>query len=96
MIRKTALAATIAALLTPVVAGALGLGNIEVKSALNEPLQARIPLRGVRADELDDLKAALGSDEQFSRAGLDREFVLLGLRFQVVQDGATRGHIETI
>ena len=87
MIRKSALAATIAALLNPAVAGALGLGGIEVSSALNEPLKARISLRGVSSDEIDDLKAALGTDEQFSRAGLDRAYALSSLRFKVVQDG---------
>jgi len=94
MIRKSALAATIAALLNPAVAGALGLGGIEVSSALNEPLKARILLSGVSSDEIDDLKAALGTDEQFSRAGLDRAYALSSLRFKVVQDGATRAHIE--
>ncbi|MFT5447224.1 MAG: pilus assembly protein FimV [Gammaproteobacteria bacterium] len=94
MIRKSALAATIAALLNPAVAGALGLGNIEVSSALNEPLKARIPLRGVDSGAADELKAALGSDKQFSRAGLDRVFALSSLRFKIVQNGATSGYIE--
>ena len=93
MLRKSALAATIAALLNPVVAGALGLGNIEVSSALHEPLNARIPLRGVSPEELEELKATLGSDAQFLRAGLNREFILSSLRFKVVADGGARGHI---
>jgi pilus assembly protein FimV len=93
MIRKSALAATIAALLNPVVAGALGLGNIEVSSALHEPLNARIPLRGVSPEELDEIKAALGSDDQFLRAGLNREFILSSLRFKVIAEGGAGGHI---
>ena len=94
MIRKSALAATIAALLTPAVAGALGLGNIEVTSALNEPLQARIPLRGVEAGDMESLRVGIGTDEQFRRAGLDRAFVLTKLRFEVVESSAGSGFIR--
>ena len=94
MIRKCLLAVTLAALLSPGMAAALGLGNIEVTSALNEPFRARIPLRGARPGELDELRARLGDSEQFARAGLDRAFVLTKIQFRTVEQSATSGFIE--
>lgn len=63
---------------------ALGLGAIEVKSALNQPLDARIPLLSVEVGELDSLSISLGSAEAFHRAGVDRPFNLTRLKFRVV------------
>ncbi len=94
MTRKATLAVTIAALLTPAVAGALGLGNIQVSSALNEPLQARIDVRGASSEDFGNLRARLGSQEQFERAGFDRPFILTKLRFKVVETGSSSGYIQ--
>lgn len=63
---------------------ALGLGAIEVKSALNQPLDARIPLLSVEVGELDSLSISLASAEAFHRAGVDRPFSLTRLKFRVV------------
>jgi pilus assembly protein FimV len=94
MIRKTVLAAAVAALFTPAVTNALGLGGIEVDSGLNQPLKARILVRGASPGELDELRAVLGSESQFQRAGLDRPFMLTRLKFSVVEAGAGSGFIE--
>jgi pilus assembly protein FimV len=94
MIRKSVLAATVAAILTPAVANALGLGGIEVDSGLNQPLKARIPVRGASPGELEELRAVLGSDAQFRRAGLERPFMLTRLAFAVVDAGAGNVFIE--
>ena len=51
-------------------AQALGLGTLEVKSQLNQPLVAEIPLIGVDAGELDALSVRLASPEAFERVGL--------------------------
>ncbi|GIX21378.1 MAG: hypothetical protein KatS3mg121_0161 [Gammaproteobacteria bacterium] len=71
-----------AALFAPL-ARALGLGDIEVYSALNQPLSAEIPLTGVRPGELDNLIVRLASEDAFARAGLDRPYVLSKLRFEL-------------
>ena len=71
--------------LTPVGARALGLGNIEMLSALNQPLEAEIELLSVRDGETDGMIATLGSQEAFLRAGIDRPFILTQLRFDVRQ-----------
>jgi pilus assembly protein FimV len=51
---------------------ALGLGDIRLQSALNEPLRAEIELLSATPDELDNLKIAMASADTFERYGLDR------------------------
>ena len=51
---------------------ALGLGEIEVDSFLNQPLKAEIVVISTRAGEIDDLLVSLASREAFTRAGLSR------------------------
>ena len=53
-------------------AHALGLGPIQVKSGLNEPLVAEIPILSAAPGELDELEVRLASPEAFARVGLDR------------------------
>ena len=89
MMRKTAI--SFLALLTILLAegvAALGLGNIEVRSALNEPLDARVPLRSVQGGDIAGMSVALGSPEQFARAGIERPFVLTALKFEPVARGS--------
>ena len=59
-------------LAAPVGAWALGFGNIELKSALNQPFQAQIEVVSATPDELQGLKVALAPPEMFERYGLDR------------------------
>lgn len=53
-------------------AKALGLGSIEVKSGLGQPLVAEIPLVSASPIELDQLSVRLASPDAFERVGLDR------------------------
>jgi len=53
-------------------AHALGLGQIQVKSGLNEPLVAEIPIISAAPGELEELEVRLASPEAFARVGLDR------------------------
>jgi pilus assembly protein FimV len=62
---------------------ALGLGDIRLKSALNEPLDAEIELLSATPDELTSLRAALASRETFTRYGIDRPQFLSALDFKV-------------
>jgi pilus assembly protein FimV len=74
-------------------ANALGLGQIELTSALNEPLAASIPLRNVGDLSDGQLLVGLASKEDFERAGVDRPFFLSELKFTVNLDGAGNGVI---
>src|SRR5208282_1843228 len=69
---------------------ALGLGDIRVESALNQPLAAQIELLGAAPDELTELKAAIADPEIFQRHGLDRAPYLSAIALTVSQD--KQGH----
>ncbi|MDH3616617.1 MAG: peptigoglycan-binding protein LysM, partial [Gammaproteobacteria bacterium] len=65
-------------------AWAIGLGDIRLDSALNEPLRAEISLLSATSEELASLKVALSSAETFDRYGIDRPFFLQQIEFNVV------------
>ena len=73
---------------------ALGLGNIQLQSSLNEPFRARINLAGAGRDELDSLRISLAGGTEFKRAGVDRAHHLSKLRFQLVQPGGGADYIQ--
>jgi pilus assembly protein FimV len=69
---------------------AIGLGDIELDSALNQPLRAEISLLSATPDELGNLTVGLASSETFQRYGIDRPFYLQDIEFKIVNraDGA--------
>ena len=73
---------------------ALELGPIETRSALYEPLDARIPIQGARNGDLDRLNVMLGSPAQFELAGVARLQHLNLIEFVVVERGAGSGYIH--
>src|ERR1700754_4042483 len=60
------------ALLSPAALYALGLGELKLNSALNQPFDAEIELIAPTREELAELKVSLASNEMFPRYGLDR------------------------
>ncbi|NNE39003.1 MAG: LysM peptidoglycan-binding domain-containing protein, partial [Gammaproteobacteria bacterium] len=62
---------------------ALGLGNIELNSALNQPFDARIELLSPTSAEIDSLSVRLADLEAFNRAGIERVFILASLQFEI-------------
>ncbi len=81
-------------MLAPFGAWALGLGDIELRSALNQPLDADIELVSVTPEELADLRVALADPATFERYGLDRPGFLGRLSFGVGRDGLGRDVIR--
>jgi pilus assembly protein FimV len=73
---------------------ALGLGDIQLQSSLNEPFRARINLVGASRDELDSLRVSLAGMTEFKRAGVDRAYHLSKLRFQLVQPASGADYIQ--
>ena len=88
MARRLAQLTAFVVSLTPALALALGIGSIETRSALNEPLEARIPLLPDDAADLETVSIRLATPDAFQRAGLDRPFFLSRLNFEVVRDGS--------
>lgn len=62
---------------------ALGLGNIEVSSAVNERLDASIPLVNTRGLDDSQILVTLASKADFARAGVDRDYFLTNVAFNV-------------
>lgn len=77
-------------------AWALGLGEIRLSSALNEPMRAEIELLSATPEELDNLTIGLAAEETFSRYDLDRPLFLTRLQFEIVRSGRTDGNIIRI
>ncbi|MCU7842975.1 MAG: hypothetical protein KZQ93_03955 [Candidatus Thiodiazotropha sp. (ex Monitilora ramsayi)] len=82
MIRKLSLAVAVATALSPMGAWALGLGDIRSNSALNQKFNAEINLLSVNQEEVQDLRVSLASQEAFDKAGIERLFLLSGLKFK--------------
>ena len=72
-----AIAATSA--LSSGMAHALGLGEVTLQSALNQPLVAEIELLESRDLAANEVMPALASAEAFNKAGIDRQFFLTDL-----------------
>lgn len=64
---------------------ALGLGNIQVYSYLNEPLSAEIEVIGAENIDVANLRAALASNKDFERAGITLSASASGLKFSVLR-----------
>jgi pilus assembly protein FimV len=96
LIRTSALQGVAAMLLCllPGAAAALGVGEIEVSSGLNQPFDAKIALIGAKPEELVDISARLADKEVFERAGLTRPYSLSALEFVVVSAGDGSGYIH--
>lgn len=82
-------------LLAAIPAYALGLGKIELSSALNEPFKAEIPVIAASGDEAETLQVRLASNAEFERAGLIKDATINQLRFEVTQKGGTAVIIVT-
>ncbi|MGE8189890.1 FimV/HubP family polar landmark protein [Pseudomonas sp. NPDC086278] len=68
-------------------APALGLGDITLHSALNQPLRADIALADVGGLEEGELSVSLATADEFSRAGVERVFFLNNLKFTPILRG---------
>ncbi|SDS15920.1 pilus assembly protein FimV [Halopseudomonas xinjiangensis] len=63
------------------VASALGLGELKLDSALNQPLDATIVVQGGENLDPTDIRVSLADPAAFRNAGLDRPHFLTELRF---------------
>lgn len=81
----------VAALLSPLPAWALGLGQIRVLSQRDQPLLAEIPVISNDPAELEMLQARLASPETFARVGLSApQGIVSNLQFAVALDARGR------
>jgi pilus assembly protein FimV len=73
---------------------ALGLGEIELESSLNQPLSARIELNNVGDLNNQQIAVRLAGLRDFERAGVERVIFLSDLKFAVTLDGKGGGFVK--
>ena len=97
MVRKLALSLAVASAIAAGQANALGLGEIRVNSALNEPLDADIRLVQVRDLSAQQILPRMADIDEFSLAGLTKSRFLSDVKFQVkvAPDGSGSIHVTS-
>jgi len=73
---------------------ALGLGEITIRSKLNQPLDAEIEITSATQQEIDNLSVSVPSDDIFQRYDLERVPVLSNLQFAVEERNNNRRVIQ--
>jgi len=86
----------LALLCLPAAAYSLGLGDIHLRSALNQPLAAEIDLLSVAPDDVPSIVVSLASAESFQQVGLDRPAALLAIEFSVAQRPSGAYYIKAV
>lgn len=66
---------------------ALGLGEMQLESFLNEPLKASVDLLNMGGLHEDEIRVRLATTEDFDKLGLERAYFLTTVTFEVVSDG---------
>jgi pilus assembly protein FimV len=96
--RKINAAVLGASFILPGVAAALGLGDITLNSALNQPLSADISIKKVGDLSTAEILTKLAPVKDFERSGVDRAYFLNDIQFDVKfsDDGGASIHLTTL
>jgi pilus assembly protein FimV len=86
MVKKQAFAVLLTVISFVSSAFGLGLGDIDVKSNLNDPLEAEIKLIQLQGLSSGEILPALASNDDFRRAGVERSFFLSNIQFRVKEN----------
>src|ERR1700691_1001108 len=84
----------LASIICPSLASALGLGEIHLNSALNEPLRAQIDLVAAAPEALTALHASMASADAFARCAIDRPPFTPTFVFRVAKSGDGRDVLD--
>jgi pilus assembly protein FimV len=96
MVRRIAARSILGALiaLCPVVSHALGLGKLDIKSALNQPLDAEIDFTSLSDSEIKGLKVSLAPRAEFEAVGAERIPLLSQIKFTVLRRPDGRHYLQ--
>ncbi|WP_414431109.1 FimV family protein [Alcanivorax sp. IL3] len=83
MLRKLGFGLTALVIMSPGVAAALGVGEYELNSYLNQPLDMEISLHEVGDLTAEEILVNLASQAEFDAAGVDRAYFLNRMDFAV-------------
>lgn len=76
-------------LLCPIASFAIGVGEITLRSGLNQPFSAEVRLLDLnKQTPLNEIKVGLASRDEFKQVGLDRPAFLTDLKFKVKENSA--------
>ena len=84
----------LSALMSPNALYALGLGEIHLHSALNQPFDADIDLVSAADEDLSALRASLASNDVFARYGIDKPAFLADFTFRVVRGPGGKDYLK--
>ena len=73
---------------------ALGFGALRLESALNEPLDARVTLTALSADEADTLSVRVAPPAMFERFGIERTALADDIRIDVAATGSGQAQLR--
>ena len=90
--KRSVLVAALMPLLSPTT-WALGLGEMKMRSYLNEPLRAEVALLDVNGLNAEDIRIRIATAEDFSRMGVERAYFLTSVQFTVEVDDSGRGRV---
>jgi pilus assembly protein FimV len=83
-VRNLTKALTVVSLLAPVSGHSLGIGDIRVRSALNQNLSAEIAIVAARGENPSNIKVNLAPAEKFDEAGVPWSYFLSKIKFQPI------------
>jgi pilus assembly protein FimV len=83
-VRNLTKALTVVSLLAPVSGHSLGIGDIRVRSALNQNLSAEIAIVAARGENPSNIKVSLAPPEKFDEAGVPWSYFLSKIKFQPI------------
>lgn len=87
-LRQLVLACGLTSFVLSPYASALGLGEVKLKSSLNQPLEAEVKLLDTRDLTAEQILVTLASPADFERNGVDRLYFYTELQFQVDLESA--------
>ena len=86
MLKKSAVAAALFFVTVSSNVYALGLGALDMHSALNQPLNAVIDLTSASDTDLSKIKVSIASQQAHDRTGLSRAVILTDFKFSIDRD----------
>ena len=94
MFRKLGIGFAALTMLAPGLASALGVGDYQLKSYLNQPFEMEVELIDARDMAPEEMLVALASQQEFDAVGLERSYFLTDLEFEVTLDGQGGGSLR--
>jgi len=94
MLKKSAVAAALFFITVSSNVHALGLGALDMHSALNQPMNAAIDLTSASGIDLSKIKVSIASQQAHDRTGLSRAQILTDFKFSVDRDSQGNAFIR--